>query len=75
MTVVDHVLKANEKILLRIPVVNRYTELLQRTFLATAETRNWSHKDVFPKEPLRRKITAITTNQAYLRTYCTNPFH
>ena len=75
MTVADHVLTAIEKTLLKTPAVYRYTEVLPRTFLATTGIRSWSHEDIFSKEPVRRMIIAMATNQAYLGTNHTNPFH
>ena len=75
MTVADHVLSAVEKTLLKTPAVYRYTEVIPRTFLATAGIRSWRQEDVFSKEPVRRMIIAMTTNQAYLGTNRTNPFH
>ena len=75
MTVADHVLSAIEKTLLKTPAVYRYTEVLPRTVLATAGIRNWSQKDIFSKEPVRRMIIAMSTNQSYLGTNRTNPFH
>ena len=75
MTIADHVSTAIEKTLLKTPAVYRYTEVLPRTFLATTATRSWSHEDIFSKEPVRRMIIAMATNQAYLGTNRTNPFH
>ena len=75
MTVTSHVLSAIEKTLLKTPAVYRYTEVLPRTFLATAGIRSWSQEDIFSKEPVRRMIIAMSTNQSYLGTNRTNPFH
>ena len=75
MTIADHVLTAIEKTLLKTPAVYRYTEVLPRTFLATTGIRSWSHEDIFSKEPVRRLIIVMATNQAYLGTNRTNPFH
>ena len=69
MTVADHVLSAIEKTLLKTPAVYWYTEVLPRFFLATA----WSQEDKFSKEPVRRMIIAMSTNQSYLGTNRTNP--
>ena len=74
MTIADHVLTALEKTLLKTPAVYRYTEVLPRTFLATTGIRRWSHEDIFSKEPVRRMIIAMATNQAYLGTNPTNSF-
>ena len=74
-TIADHALTAIEKTLLKTPAVHRYTEVLPRTFLATTGIRSWSHEDIFSKEPVRRMIIAMATNQAYLGTNRTNPFH
>ena len=76
MTVADHVLTAIEKTLLKTPAVYRYyTEVLPQTFLATTGIRSWSHEDISSKEPVRRMIIAMATNQTYLETNQTNPFH
>ena len=75
MTIADHVLTAIEKTLLKTPAVYRYTEVLPRTFLATTGIRSWSHEDIFSKEPVRRMIIAMATNQVYLGTNRTNPFY
>ena len=69
MTVADHVLTAIEKTVLKTPAVYRYTEVLPRTFLSTTRIR------IFSKEPVRRMIIAMATNQAFLGTNRTNPFH
>ena len=75
MTVADLVLAAIDIILLKTPAVYRYTKVLARTSLATTGIKSWSHDDIFSKEPVRRMVIAIATNQAYLGTNCTNPFH
>ena len=75
MTIADHVLTAIEKTLLKTPAVYCYTEVLPRTFLATTGIRSWSHEDIFSKEPVRRMLIAMATNQAYFGTNRTNPFH
>ena len=53
----------------------RYTEVLPQTFLATTGMRSWGHEHIFSKEPVRRIIFAMATNQAQLGTNRTNPFH
>ena len=75
MTVTDHVISAIEKTMLKTPAVYRFTEVLPRTFLATAGVRSWRQEDVFSKEPVRRLVLAMTTNAQYLGTNVTNPFH
>ena len=75
MTIGDHVLTAIEKTLLKTSAVFRYTEVLPRTFLTTTRIRCWSHEDIFSKEPVRRMIIAMATNQAYLGINRNNPFH
>ena len=75
MTIADHVLTAIEKTVLETPAVYRSTEVLPRIFLATTGIRSGSHEDIFSKEPVRRMIIAMATNQAYIETNCTNPFH
>ena len=64
MTVADDVLTAIEKTLLKTPAVYRYTKVLPRTLLATIGIKSWSHEDIFSKEPVRRMIIAMATNQA-----------
>ena len=75
ITVADHVLTAIEKTLIKTPAVYRYTEVLPRTCLATTGTRSCSHEDFFSKEPVRRMVFEMATNQAYLRTNRTKPLH
>ena len=75
MTVADHVLSAIEKTLLKLPAVYRYTKVLPRTFLATAGIRSWSEEDISSKEPVRRMIIGMSTNQSYLGPNRTNAFH
>ena len=75
MTVADHVLSAIEKTLLDTPAVYRHAEVSPRTFVATAVFRSWSQEDIFSKKPVQRMIIAISTNQSYLGTNRTNPFH
>ena len=75
MKIADHVLTAIEKTLLKTPAVYRYTEVLTQTYLATTGIRSWSHENIFSKEPARCMINAMATNQTYLGTNRTNPFH
>ena len=75
MTIADHVLTTIEKTLLRTPAVYRYKEVLPRSFLATTAMRSWNYEDISSKESVRRMVISITTNQAYLGTNVTNPFH
>ena len=48
---------------------------LQKTFLATAGQRSWQQEDIFAREPVRQIIIALNTNNAFLGTNRTNPFH
>ena len=75
MTVADPVLTTIEETLLKTPAVYRYTEVLPRTFVATTGMRSLSHEDIFSKEPVRRMVIAMATDQVYLGTNRTNPFH
>ena len=75
MTIADHVLSAIEKTLLKTPAVNRYNEVLPRTFLATRGVHSWRQEDVFSKEPVRRMAIAMSSNQAYLGSNRTTHFH
>ena len=75
MSVADSVLGAIEKTLLKTPAIYRYIEVIPRTFLAQNGARSWRQEDVFSKEPVRRMLIAMTTNQAYLGSNRTNPFH
>ena len=52
-----------------------YTEVLPRTFFAKIAKGSWSHEDIFSKEPFRRMVIAMFTNQVYLGTNCDNRFH
>ena len=75
MTVIDHQLSAIEKTLLKTTVVYQNTELLPRFFLVTAGIQSWSQEDILSKEPVLKLIIAMSTNQLYLETNSTNPFH
>ena len=75
ITIADHVLTAIEKTLLKTPAVYRYREVIPRTFLATRGVQSWRQKDVFSKEPVRRMAIAMSSNQAYLGSSRTTPFH
>ena len=75
MTVTDFVLSSIEKTLLKSPSMYNYIEVLQRTFLATIGVQSRRQEDVFAKEPVRRTIVAMSTNEAYLGTNRSNPFH
>ena len=75
MTIADHVLSAIEKTLLKTPAVYRYTEVLPRTFLATRGVHSWRQEDAFSKERVRRTAIAMSSNQAYLGSSRTTPFH
>ena len=44
-------------------------------FLAIVGICSWSQEDIFSKEPVRRMIIAMSTNQSYLGTNRTNQFH
>ena len=75
MTVTDSVLSSIEKALLKNPAIYNYIEVLPRTFLAITGVQSWRQEDVFAKEPVGRKIVAMSTNEAYLGTKRSNPFH
>lgn len=75
MTITDHVVTAIEKTLLKTPAMYRYNEVLAKTFLATRGQLSWKHEDVFTREPIRRLAIAMNTNEAFLGTNVTNPFH
>ena len=60
---------------MKTPAIYRYIEVIQRIFLAQNGARSWRQEDVFSKEPVRRMLIAMTTNQAYLGSNRTNPFH
>ena len=75
MTVTDHVLSAIESTLLKTPANYPYQEEITKTFLATAGQRSWQQEDIFAREPVRQIIIALNTNNAFLGTNRTNPFH
>ena len=75
MTVTDHVLSAIESTLLKTPADYPYQEEITKTFLATADQRSWQQEDIFAREPVRQIIIALNTNNAFLGTNRTNPFH
>ena len=64
MTITESFLGALEKQLMKTPAVYGFTEVLPRTFLATTGVQSWRQVEVFSKEPVRRMIIAMTTNQA-----------
>ena len=75
MTVTDHVLSAIESTLLKTPANYPYQEEITKTFLATAGQRSWQQEDIFAREPVKQIIIALNTNNAFLGTNRTNPFH
>ena len=75
MTVTDNVIGAIEKTLLRTSAMNRYIEVMTKTFLATAGQRSWKHEDVFTKEPIRRLIVALCRSNAFIGTNNIDPYH
>ena len=75
MTVSDNVVGAIEKTLLKTPAMYRYTEVITKTFLATAGQRSWKHEDIFTKEPIRRLIVALCRSNAFIGTNNINPHH
>ena len=75
MTVTDHVLSAIDSTLLKTPANYPYQEEITKTFLVTAGQRSWQQEDIFAREPVRQIIIALNTNNAFLGTNRTNPFH
>ena len=75
MTVTDHVLSAIESTLLKTPANYPNQEEITKTFLATAGQRSWQQENIFAREPVRQIIIALNTNNAFLGTNRTNPFH
>ena len=75
MTVTAHVLSAIESTLLKTPANYPYQEEITKSFLATAGQRSWQQEDIFAHEPVRQTIIELNTNNAFLGTNRTNPFH
>ena len=75
MTVSDQVFTAIEKTLTKTPALYRYTEVWTKICLIPQGSRSWSKDDVFSKEPIRRFALALISNQAFLGSKLTNPFH
>ena len=76
MTVADHALSAIEKTLLKNQLPIGTKRFCPEVFLPLLEsTAAWSQEGIFTKDPDRRRITAMSTNQSYLRTNITSPFH
>ena len=75
MTVSDHAFTAIEKTLTKTPAIYHYTEVLPKTCLIPQGSRSWSKEDLFSKEPIRRFALALISNQAFLGSKLTNPFH
>ena len=74
MTVTDHVLSANESTFLETPANYPYQEEITKTILATAGQRSRQQDDIFAGESVRQRIE-MNTNNAFLGTNRTNPFH
>ena len=75
MTVTDHVLSAIESTLLKTPANYPYQEEITKTYLATAGQRSCQQEDIFAREPVRQIIIVLNTNNAFLGTNRTSPFH
>ena len=75
ITVTDHVLSAIESTLLKTSANYPYQEKITKTFLATAGQRSWRQEGFFAREPVRQIIIVMNTNNAFLGTNRTNPFH
>ena len=75
MTVSDQLFNAIEKTLTKTLALYRYTEVLPKTYLIPQGSRSWSKQDIFSKEPIRRFALALISNQAFLGSQLTNPFH
>ncbi len=75
MTVSDEVVTAIERTLLKTPAMYRYNEVISKSFLASTGARSWKHEDIFNKEPIRRMVIALNTNQDFLGSNQSNPFH
>ena len=73
MTLAD--LSAIESTLLKTPAKCPYQGEIIKTFLATADQRSWQKEDSFAREPMREIIIAMNTNNAFLGTNRTSPFH
>ena len=67
MMVADHVLSVIEKTLRKSSCGIPLEFYIAKHFpVATTGLRSWSHEDTFLKEPVRRMIMALATNQAHL---------
>ena len=75
MTVKYFILSSIEKTLLKTPAKHNFIDVLLRIFLAATGVQSWRQEDVFPKEPARRMILAMSLNSAHLGTNRTNLFY
>ena len=75
MTLNDDVVSAIEKTLLTSPASYPYLETLTKTFLASTGLHSWKQEDIFAREPIRRLVLCLNTNEAFLGNKTQNPFH
>jgi hypothetical protein len=75
MVVAENVFTSIERVLLKTPVMYRYTEVLPKTFIIPNGQNSWKHEDVFMKEPIRRLAIAMNTNTAFGASNTSNPFN
>lgn len=75
MIVAEDVVTAIGSVLEKTPSIYRYNEVISKTFLAPAGGRSWKKEDIFSREPIRRMVIAMNTNQSFLGTNRTSPFH
>ena len=75
MTLNDDVVSSIEKTLLTSPASYPYLENLTKTFLASTGLHSWKQEDIFAREPIRRLVLCLNTNEVFLGNNRQNPFH
>ena len=75
MTLNDTVVSVIEITLLSSPASYPYLETLTKTFLPSTGLHGWKQEDIFAREPIRRLVICLNTNEALLGNNRQNPFH
>ena len=52
-----------------------YLKTLTKTFLASTGLQSWKQEDVYSREPIRRLVICLNTNEGFLGSKQLNPFN
>ena len=74
MNLNDDIVSAIEKTLLTSRASYPYPETLTRTFLASTGLHSGKQEDMFAREPIRRLLLCLNTNEVFLGNNRQNPF-